>query len=100
MEFMHTHGALQGLIAAHIDAHQTEGVDWPASAQFCVVARYKTWPCDWGGKNIRFFSTIDDLECWTTSTRDWARYEDNCVEYSVYEWDWGPTLRAERSFYG
>jgi len=92
--------SLVGAIAAHIDSHQTEGIDWPSTATHCVVVRYKTWPCDWGGKNIQFFDSRLDLNRWLERTKKWATYEDNCVEYRVYEWDWGPNLTAQNSLAG
>ena len=100
MEFMHTHAALQGLICAHIDAHQTEGMDWPNDAQFCLVLRFKAWPCDFGPRNVEFFATKEQYEERLSKLREWARFEDNYVEYRAYEWDWGPQYMASGMFGG
>lgn len=90
MEFMHTHAALQGLIAAHIDSHQTEGMDWPNTAQFALMLRFKAWPCDFGPRHVEFFDNNIELEDRLAALRKWASFEDNYVEYRQYEWDWGP----------
>lgn len=100
MEFMHTHGALQGLIAAHIDSHQTEGVDWPATATHCVVMR--TAPVlhdgaiigDWSEPRMFFFDSEAEMRLWQKYVNaDWdTDFTYSCQEY---EWDWGPNLRRK-----
>lgn len=82
---------LQTALTNHIDAHQTQGIDWPAWAEHAVVYVVHTWPCGWEKEpTIRFFASTAELNIWMEAKRDWATLEDNHFAYRAYDWDWGP----------
>lgn len=79
-------------IAAHIDSHQTCGVDWPASATYAVVYRTSTWPMGWDKESsITFFDTEEQFHAWMRRYDAWSSLEDNHLAFQSYFWDLGPT---------
>lgn len=93
---------LSALLVKHLDLHQTNGVDWPADAEYCVVYRHSTWPVGWEKeldgtprRHVDFFRTQEDLDAWVHEKHHWMRLEDNYVAYQGYSWDFGPVEMPE-----
>ena len=77
-------------LATHIASHQTNGVDWPADAEFALVIRYKAWPTDYGQPHVDFFTSREQVASALDALYTWASYEDNYFVCQAYEWDLGP----------
>lgn len=76
----------------YIVANALEHQDWPDNARFKVSYRLKTWPVGYSETHHVFFTTEAELKAWEREKSRWASLEDNGVEYTVYEWDWGPKV--------
>ena len=75
-----------------IDSAKIDGKHWPDDALFCVSVRQRTWPLYSGDYHAHFFQTQSQLDVFLNDQRDWAKLEDNYLDYIVYEWDLGPKV--------
>lgn len=79
----------------------THGGNWPVDAEFGVEYRChdRQFPQVDHGINVEYFDDASALEMWLAAKREWVAGTDFdfSMNYRVYEWNWGPEFKYERS---
>jgi hypothetical protein len=83
---------VMSILAKTIDDTKIDGQHWPEDAHFCASVRQRTWPLYSGDYRAHFFQTQTQLDVFMKDQLDWARLEDNYLDFIVYEWDLGPKV--------
>lgn len=85
--------SIQGMIAAHIDSHQTRGVDWPSWAEWAIVlvhVRYLSLYAESKHTEVLFFKSRLDMDRKLAALKDAVEPGKFRYEGRIQEWDWGP----------
>lgn len=110
MEFIHTalfntqptvNTAIQGMIAAHIESHQTRGVDWPGWAEWAIVlvhVRYLSLCAESKHTEVLFFKSKLDMDRKLAALKDVVEPGKFRYEGRIQEWEWGPQERGSFCF--
>lgn len=87
-----TYSPFMAILANIVDATKINGQHWPDDALFCVSVRQRTWPLYSGDYYAHFFQNQEQLDAFLKGQHDWAKMEDNYLDYTVYAWDLGPKV--------
>lgn len=94
--------AIPGMIAAHLDSHQTRGIDWPSWAVWAIVlvhVRYLSLYAESKHTKVLFFKSRLDMDRKLQALE--AAVEPCKFRYEgrIQEWDWGPQDRGTFCFW-
>ena len=75
--------------------------NWPVSAEFGVEYKLhdRQFPQVKHELTVAYFDSVGELQSWLEEKREWIEGTDFdfSMDYKVYEWDWGPVFKYQRS---
>ena len=75
--------------------------NWPASAELAVEYKChdRQFPDVAHEAEVVYFDTVPEFHAWMEQKREWIKGTDYdfSMDYKVYEWDWGPVFKYQKS---